>query len=126
MNIKYADTGQHMTFCRQAYIQLEKLQKPNRSSLSSILSSNVEWLETGKLSETVHLCYAPADAESAQGEGTARPELRDASTQWYPPCSVARTHPFRQQHAWVPPGLHVVPPPGHCKQSPLHQRQVAC
>ena len=95
--------------------------------LFSILSSSVEWLETSNLcSKTSTICNAHADAEFILEEGNAPPELRDASTQWYPPCSVARTHPFRQQHAWMPPGLHVVPPPGQRKQSPLHQRQVAC
>lgn len=108
-------------------MRMEKLGKSEHPSLSSILSSSVEWLETCALRlQTFDLCAAHADAESDQDEQHAGPELRDASTQWYPPCPVARTHSFRQQHAWVPPGLHVVPPPEQRKQSTLHQRQVAC
>ena len=108
-------------------MRMEKLKKLEHFSLSSILPLSVEWLETCHLRfQTCDPFNAHADAESNQDEQHAHPERRDASTQWYLPCPVAHTHPLRQQHAWVPPGLHVVPPPGQRKQSPLQQRQVAC
>ncbi len=72
--------------------------------------------------------FSITDAEhGAESEAAVHQVMKDASTQWRPQHARRRYRGFMQPNAWVPPGLHVVPPPSsQHQQEPLLQRKVKC
>ena len=77
-----------------------------------------------------------ADAHRAvEHRGIGLTLMKDASTQWQLQHVRRKFGGVRHPHAWVPPGLHVVPPPHEDVQqkvtsfhascgSPAHTRQL--